>query len=211
MKTINYSHFVTCTEFLGPYKRSVLWVQGCCFSCEGCIAPEMQKKGGRFADAAVLANILLSDSGIEGITVSGGEPFLQADSISEMIEIMKSKRDIGVVIYSGFTLDELINKSAYDSAVKNLLSLTDILIDGRYVKSLDDNIAYRGSSNQNIICLSDRYKKIASSYYGNFGRKTELRLEKDRLVLIGVPSKDTLSTVRNIINKARRFNNDGGI
>lgn len=211
MKMINYSHFVTNTEFLGPYKRSVLWVQGCCFSCEGCIAPEMQKNGGHFADTATLADILLSDASTEGVTISGGEPFLQADALAEMIDTMKSQRNIGVVIYSGFTLDELKEKSVSDSGVKNLLLRTDILIDGRYIKSLDDGIAYRGSSNQNIICLSDRYKDISQSYYGDFARKTELKIDKDRLVLVGVPSQDTLAAVKNIISKARGFNNDRGV
>lgn len=201
MKTINYSHFVTNTEFLGPYRRSVLWVQKCCFSCEGCIAPEMQKDGGHFSDTKTLANILLSDSTTEGITISGGEPFLQADALLEMINIMKNRRDIGVIIYSGFTLDELRAKS--DSAVDKLLSVTDILIDGRYEKNLDDGIAYRGSSNQRIICLSDRYKKVSEVYYGNFARKTELRIDNGHIVLVGVPSESTLSAVRSIIDKAR--------
>lgn len=201
MKTINYSHFVTNTEFLGPYRRSVLWVQKCCFSCEGCIAPEMQKDGGHFSDTKTLANILLSDSTTEGITISGGEPFLQADALLEMINIMKNRRDIGVIIYSGFTLDELRAKS--DSAVDKLLSVTDILIDGRYEKNLDDGIAYRGSSNQRIICLSDRYKKVSEAYYGNFARKTELRIDNGHIVLVGVPSESTLSAVRSIIDKAR--------
>ena len=204
MKTINYSHFVTNTEFLGPYKRSVLWVQKCCFSCEGCIAPEMQKDGGHFADTKTLAGVLLSDSTTEGVTISGGEPFLQADALFEMINIMKSKRDTGVIIYSGFTLDELKAKS--DNAVQKLLSITDILIDGRYEKNLDDGIAYRGSSNQNIICLSDRYKKVSQTYYGNSARKTELRIDNGHIVLVGVPSENTLKAVRDIIDKARGAN-----
>ena len=201
MKKINYSHFVTNTELLGPYKRSVLWVQKCCFSCEGCIAPEMQNDGGHFADTQTLANILLSDKEIEGVTISGGEPFLQADALAEMLTLMKSKRDVGVIIYSGFTLDEL--RAKHDTATEKLLSLTDILIDGRYEKNLDDGIAYRGSSNQQIICLSNRYKKISETYYGNFARKTELRIDNGHIVLVGVPSENTLKAVRNIIDKAR--------
>lgn len=211
MKLINYSHYIKNTNLLGPYNRCVLWVQGCCFSCEGCIAPEMQKSGGYFADTDTLAAILLKDKSTEGVTLSGGEPFLQADALSELIMKMKSERDTGVIVYSGFTLDELKNKSAENNDIKNLLSMTDILIDGRYIKNLDDGIAYRGSSNQNIICLSDRYKEIAESYYGNFARKTEIRVDKDKLVLVGVPSGETLAAVRNIIDKARSFGNDGGI
>ncbi len=211
MKKINYSHYITNTEFLGPYKRSVLWVQGCCFCCEGCIAPEMQKSGGFFADTETLANVLSKDNSVEGVTISGGEPFIQADALAEMIQLIKEKRDFGVVVYSGFTLDELKQKSLNDSGTENLLSLIDIIIDGRYIKELDDNIAYRGSSNQNIIRLSNRYNDVFYSYYGNFPRKSEVRLSKDKLVLIGVPSKSTLKTVRNIINKTRGYNNDGGI
>lgn len=211
MRTINYSHYVKSTNLLGPYNRSVLWVQGCCFSCQGCIAPEMQKDGGFFADTHILADILLGDGSTEGITLSGGEPFLQADALSELVIKMKSVRDVGVIVYSGFTLAELEEKSIENKAVANLLSMTDILVDGRYIKKLDDGIAYRGSSNQNIICLSDRYREIAENYYGNFARKTEIRIDRDKLILVGVPSQNILTAVRDIINKARSLKNDVGI
>lgn len=208
MKIINYSHYVTNTNLLGPYQRSVLWVQGCCFSCKGCIAPEMQKSGGYFESTNIIADVLLSDKNIEGVTLSGGEPFLQADAVSELIEKMKQKRDIGIIVYSGFTFEELKNKSVNNNSIQKLLLMTDILIDGRYIQELDDNIAYRGSSNQSIICLSERYKDIAEDYYTKTARKAELRVDKHKLTLIGVPSKDTLKAIKDIIEKTRSFNND---
>ena len=163
------SHTEKNTDLLGPYRRFVIWVHGCCFACEGCLAENT--KNGAYTEMSVkdlAQEILMSDT--EGITISGGEPFLQAEALFELITLLKSVRDTGVIIYSGFTLEEL-QKNA---DTQNLLSVTDILIDGRYIKELDDGRAYIGSSNQRLHYLSDRYKNIGQEYYSEKKRRAEI-------------------------------------
>ncbi len=187
---LRYCERIKETELLGPYKRSVIWVYGCCFDCEGCIAHNFRYGSYCEEPPAETAQWFLS-CGTEHLTVSGGEPFLQAEALAEVITLIKEKKDIGVIIYSGFTHEELLEKSRSEPQVKALLSLCDILIDGRYIKELDDGIPYRGSSNQRIIQLTGRYKDQAEEYYRNTpGRRIEIALNNDKTMMIGVPSRD---------------------
>lgn len=191
------SHTEKNTELLGPYRRFVIWVHGCCFDCEGCLAENT--KNGAYTEKNIyeLAEEILC-SGTEGITISGGEPFLQAESLFRLIEYIKTVKNIGVIIYSGFTLEEL----SEDESCKKLLSVTDILIDGRYIKELDDGRAYIGSSNQRLYYLSDRYRSIGEEYYSSYKRRAEIKINLNEIVLIGVPSKNVLDVWKKLKEKS---------
>ena len=110
---------------------------------------------------------------------------------------VQAERDIGVIIYSGFTLEELRNKSD----ANHLLELTDILIDGRYIKALDDGRAYIGSSNQRLHYLTDRYISVGEQYYSAPKRRAEIRFNADSVTLIGVPSANVLKIWQEIKSK----------
>ena len=137
-------------------------------------------------------------SGCEGITVSGGEPFLQAGALAALIAAVKEKRDIGVIVYSGFTIEEIRSREAF----LPLLHCADILIDGRYVRQLDDGRAYIGSSNQRLHYLTDRYREAGAAYYACPARRAEIKLTTDRAVLIGVPSEKVLRVWQEIKKKS---------
>ena len=108
-----------------------------------------------------LANWINSIEGIEGITFSGGEPFEQAEAIVKVIEKVNSQREekLSIFIFTGFNFDFL--KGSRISAVQQLLSLTDMLSAGPYISSKkDNNLLWRGSSNQKLIYLSKRYSPL---------------------------------------------------
>ena len=73
-----------CTV-LGPYKRSVIWVSGCCFDCEGCIAQNFRHKEGTVTTVEEMGDWLIGATGEEGITVSGGEPLLQTEFVDQTL------------------------------------------------------------------------------------------------------------------------------
>ena len=191
------SHTEKNTDLLGPYRRFVIWVHGCCFDCEGCLAESTKNGAYTETDIKELAKEILS-SETEGITISGGEPFLQAKALFELVSLLKSIKDIGVIIYSGFTLEELQENEEN----RDLLTVTDILIDGRYIKELDDGKAYIGSSNQHLYYLSDRYKDIGQEYYSADKRRAEIKFTLDKAVLIGVPSKNVLNVWQKVKEKS---------
>ena len=86
---------------------------------------------------------------LSGITLSGGEPFMQPEPLVYMAQEVK-KAGKTVITYTGYTLEQLAAKQA--DAVRELLFLTDTLIDGPYIESLrDPDLQFRGSSNQRVL------------------------------------------------------------
>ena len=194
---LKVAHFEESTQLLGPYDRFVLWVHGCCFDCPGCLADNA--KFGAYDEMdieSISKKILLS--GCEGITVSGGEPFMQSAALSELIRITRLRKNIGVIVYSGYTLDEIKNTPEF----LPLLSEIDILIDGRYKKELDDGRAYVGSRNQQIHYLTPRYIEAGQAYYSQIGRRAEIKFTPNQVVLVGVPSNEVLNVWKSIRAKS---------
>lgn len=186
---------------LGPYVRSAIWVSGCCFDCKGCMAGEMNSLPPVKAAVDELVEIFSGAKSCEGISISGGEPFLQAEALSDLIEGIRGRRDYGVVAYTGFTLEEL--QGMKEKETGRLLGNIDILIDGRYEAGLDDGKPFRGSSNQRIILLTDRYRHIYDEYYLGHGRRNiEIMVEKERVFMVGVPSGRGLRTWRDLKKRA---------
>lgn len=209
MAELRISHYVDETKVLGPFVRSALWVHGCCFNCEGCLAREMNSREYKAADAEKLAEHFLSVKDTDGITISGGEPFLQAEALSLMIRRIRDTRpDYGVIIYTGFTLEELKDKN--NASTDELLGMADIIIDGKYVKELDDGVPYRGSSNQRILLLSDRYKDISKEYYNTSGKRNiEIQVTGKNIYMVGVPSENGLKIWEDLERKAEVSGNNG--
>jgi len=139
----------------GPGIRFVVFVQGCPHHCPGCHNPETHDfQGGELSDVSCLVDRIKALPMVAGITISGGEPFCQAEECAELAEKVK---DLGkdVVVYSGYTYEQIRDLAARDSHVDALLSLTDILIDGPYLQEQRDlNLPYRGSANQRFIKMS---------------------------------------------------------
>lgn len=172
-----------CSEVLGPYKRFIVWVQGCNRRCKGCIAKDSWAlDGGELVEVDTIVQQILHQENIEGITISGGEPFLQQDALCELISKVREHKDVGVIIYTGMKYSEIENTALAHSA--------DLIIDDEYVEELNDNKSLRGSSNQNVLCLTERYKDIVPEYYGIQGRKIELLFSDGVTRMIGIPSKE---------------------
>ena len=170
---------------LGPGRRFCLWVQGCVRRCPGSMSPETwDLEGGTlWREEAVAAQMLRFD--FEGVTISGGEPFLQAGPLARLLQLLRAERDTGVIIYTGFTLTQL--HGLHNPATDALLAMTDMLIDGPYRQELDDDGALRGSSNQQARLLTNRYADIPASEFGQPGRrKQQWQVDDQGLLFIGL-------------------------
>jgi anaerobic ribonucleoside-triphosphate reductase activating protein len=143
----------------GPGLRYVIFTQGCPHQCPHCQNPETwDRNTGKEYSARQLIRMLKQQKKTkQGLTFSGGEPFLQA---AELAEVALAARQMSwdIVTYTGFTYEELIADNS--DGVKALLSASDILIDGKYVHALRDiGLKFRGSSNQRIIDVAETQKK----------------------------------------------------
>lgn len=142
----------------GPGLRLTVFLQGCQLDCPGCHNPQThdQNKGDLQTVSSVFslvkANPLLS-----GVTLSGGEPLLQAKAL---IPLAKQVKDAGLnlYVYTGYTFEQLLSES--NSDVITLLGYVDVLIDGPFVlaqKSL--SLPFRGSRNQRILDVMSSLKE----------------------------------------------------
>jgi anaerobic ribonucleoside-triphosphate reductase activating protein len=125
--------------------RMVIWSQGCKMACPGCHNPETHNPcGGKEFDVEELKNEITKYAKYhQGITLSGGDPFLQPEANKELADHAHSL-GLDVWAYCGKTYEQLQDNV--------LLSSCDVLIDGPFIKELRDvTLAFRGSSNQRII------------------------------------------------------------
>jgi anaerobic ribonucleoside-triphosphate reductase activating protein len=149
---INIGAVIPLSTVNGPGHRAVIFFQGCRFDCEGCFNAELREwKTVRLVDPETLLAELLNGSTVEGITVSGGEPFEQADGLARLLFLAKRQYRLSTIVFSGYRYEELV-KSGVES--KDI----DVLIEGRYVALRPDHEYLRGSRNQRIMLLSDRYR-----------------------------------------------------
>lgn len=141
----------------GPGLRYSLFTQGCLHQCVGCHNPKSHDiNGGYQEDIHTFINDIESNPLLDGVTISGGEPFLQPLPLIELLTILK-KKDIHIMIYSGYTFEEILELGFYE---RKLLSLCDILVDGRFDKTLKSlSLIYIGSSNQRIINVQTSLRK----------------------------------------------------
>lgn len=136
----------------GPQLRYVIFVQGCPHKCAGCHNPESHAyRGGKLTTTKKLIDDIKKNPLLKGITFSGGEPFLWGH---ELAVIARKAHELGldIMTYSGFTYEQLLKKCETEPSVKELLTETNYLVDGRYVEAKRDlNLRFRGSSNQRIL------------------------------------------------------------
>ena len=145
----------------GEGVRTTLFVSGCTNHCEECFQPQTWDfTYGTPFTAAVEDDIIqsLEPYYVNGLTLLGGEPFEpknQRALVPFLHRVKEAYPNKTVWCFTGFTLDEELWKEGSYSRCEvtdEMLSMIDVLVDGRYVKALKDiSLRFRGSSNQRII------------------------------------------------------------
>ncbi|MCF8093483.1 MAG: radical SAM protein [Desulfotignum sp.] len=195
---LNIAGFYPLSTCLGPGSRAMLWLQGCRQKCPGCITPDMQSlEDKEWIDIKILAELIGNVRGIEGITVMGGEPMLQLTSLMMFFSLIKEKYDLGIMLYTGYYKKELLEKKEKD--VNRLLSNVDILIDGPYIRELDFSQKWRGSENQNIWFLSERYDNWRWVKKSKI-RDLDIKIDSNgNYLVMGIPDKNADHNVSHTI------------
>lgn len=177
-------------ETLGPGKRICIWVNGCNRRCPGCVSPELQafNKDNECDITAVLDKFKL-DATI-GVTVSGGEPFEQTSELAALVKFLNKKGVVDILVYTGYTLEELQERTVEKKATQYVLSNIGVLIDGPYVQELNDDTGnLKGSNNQRVIFVKRGLKQKYDSYYSD-GRKMQEFFMFPHFVAVGIPTKE---------------------
>ena len=153
---MNYSKFRKYDISNGVGVRCSLFVSGCTHHCKGCFNKETWDfdYGEHFTtDVKNMIINHLKQPQVDGISILGGEPFDNAYGLIPLLsEIALTIPDKDVWIYSGYTYEQLTKR--HDTM--RLLSLCDVLVDGKFVEELKDiTLKFRGSTNQRIINIHD--------------------------------------------------------
>ena len=169
---------------LGPNKRLGIWTVGCPHKCYNCSNPELwdadESKEVKVAD--IVTRILPYKDRIEGVTITGGDPFFQADELYELLVLLRKSGFKDILVYTGYSINELRGR------YKNILLLIDVLIDGPYIDSLNHNVGIMGSSNQHIHILNPSLKDA----YENLSicmRERQNFVHNGEIMSVGIPNK----------------------
>jgi anaerobic ribonucleoside-triphosphate reductase activating protein len=127
--------------------RSVVFFAGCPHRCQGCHNPESWKmENGKDMNKDQIVVDMISNE-LTHVTLSGGEPFMQATEVAELAGELKSKGK-NIWCYTGYTFETLLK----DPQHYRLLTQIDIIVDGKFeLDKKDLSLLYKGSSNQRII------------------------------------------------------------
>jgi anaerobic ribonucleoside-triphosphate reductase activating protein len=137
----------------GPGARFVVWMQGCTLGCAGCFNRATHDAGaGREVELDAIVAQLAAVRGIEGLTLSGGEPLQQPAAAAAVLAAARA-RGLSTLVFSGYTLAEIHALPGGDA----VLAALDVLVDGRYVAGARQSAGLRGSANQRIHLLTSRY------------------------------------------------------
>lgn len=136
----------------GTGMRLVVFTQGCLKNCPGCHNPGTHDpEGGREMSVEEIAELMRKNPLTDGLTITGGEPFLQAEECAVLAR-MTHEMGLNVWCYSGNTYEQLLEAAKNDRGYDSLLREIDVLVDGRFIQELRSlSLKWRGSTNQRVI------------------------------------------------------------
>ncbi|HRR96652.1 MAG TPA: 4Fe-4S single cluster domain-containing protein, partial [Candidatus Ratteibacteria bacterium] len=130
-----------------------------------------------------MLSIIDKYSGIEGVTFTGGEPFLQSKELLSLSKLIRCK-NLTIVCFTGYQYEDILKgKIPYG---KELLNYIDILIDGRFIKEEKTFLIWRGSRNQKVYFLSERYKYLKEFVEKEGISEAEIKVGKKGISITGI-------------------------
>lgn len=135
----------------GPGIRYSIFFQGCIHNCKGCHNPDSHDvNAGKWKSISEIISEINSNPLLAGVTITGGEPFLQKEKLLELVRRIKKDTDKNIYIYTGYLYEDLLK----DKLACEILNIADVLIDGPFIEGEKDlELIFRGSRNQRIIEL----------------------------------------------------------
>ncbi len=136
----------------GPGIRLTVFTQGCPHHCTGCHNPQTHDfNGGYLSDTDNILKVIKQNPMLQGVTFSGGEPFMQCEPLCELAQ-QCHHIGLDIMVYTGFTFEQLQEGFIQHPQWKQLLENADILVDGKFIKEQKSlMLHFRGSKNQRIL------------------------------------------------------------
>ncbi len=181
---VRFWHFPVVT--LGPGRRLGIWLQGCSIHCKGCIAPENQPFDEKFS---VPLEILIDEitpalNEASGITISGGEPFDQADILIDLLTEINQRGIDDILLYSGYDKEKIL------SQYPQISGLIAALIDGQFIEGAATDAVWKGSDNQTLTIFNEKYREKYENWSALKKRDFQLIKNETGYYLIGIPNQN---------------------
>jgi anaerobic ribonucleoside-triphosphate reductase activating protein len=136
---------------------------------------------------------------IDGLTFSGGEPMEQAAGLATLARLARQKKALNLICFTGYRYGRLL-KNPPNDGVADLLAQVDVLIDGPFIRALNDSRGLRGSSNQRIIYLTSN---LRDHDFESQRRAVEITITDGELSVIGIPTPDIFAAMKSANHAGR--------
>lgn len=199
---INKAHYPVTV--LGPGRRIGIWFQGCSIHCPDCVSQDTWPfdAGRRMALGDLLSWCkAVAKDGLEGITLSGGEPFDQPQALSALLDALirwrtRAGLEFDLLCYSGYPLATLQKRQA------SLLNKLDAVIPEPFVADLPMDRLWRGSANQSLVPLSERGRRIYQTYLEApttaGGKRMQIGVDQGRVWYVGIPGRGDMAALETL-------------
>lgn len=169
---------------LGPGKRIGIWTIGCPHRCYNCSNPELWETDQN--KEVKVENLMLSlsqyTSVADGVTITGGDPFFQPDELYHLLNELRNCGFTDILVYTGYKIADLSKKYS------DILNLIDVIIDGPYIDSQNNNIGLKGSVNQKIYILNTKLKETYKDINIQKRRRQNF-VSNGKIISVGIPTK----------------------
>jgi anaerobic ribonucleoside-triphosphate reductase activating protein len=200
--TLNKAHFPVTV--LGPGRRIGIWFQGCSIGCAGCVSRDTWLSDqGRSIDVAQLLEWCKAkgSDGVDGVTISGGEPFEQPDGLVEFLRGLHAwraemERPVDILCYSGFRYSRLQRDHG------EILTLLDALIPEPFQHRRPQERLWRGSANQPLIILSALGEQRFGPFLeagGDAGARVQVEIGEKGVWYVGIPQRGDMERLEKAV------------
>lgn len=146
---ISRIHFPVTT--LGPGRRLGIWFQGCSLRCEGCISVDTWATAKTLIPIEQLMMKLSSYLPlIDGITISGGEPFDQFEALLAIVVQLRERTKVDILVYTGYGVENITDQ------LQQIKPYIDVLISDPFQRQSSQTLRLRGSDNQRLHCFTSQ-------------------------------------------------------
>lgn len=146
---ISRIHFPVTT--LGPGRRLGIWFQGCSLRCEGCISVDTWATAKTLIPIEQLMMTLSSYLPlIDGITISGGEPFDQFEALLAIVVQLRERTKVDILVYTGYAVEDITDQ------LQQIKPYIDVLISDPFQRQSSQTLRLRGSDNQRLHCFTSQ-------------------------------------------------------
>ena len=193
---IHMIHYPVMT--LGPGRRVGVWLRGCSIRCAGCISEELWSFDPRYARgvksvADEVCDFFKGSTPADGVTISGGEPFDQPESLMALLRLLRFGGVCDILLYTGYEISRILPRNKGN---KQLPRLATAVIDGPFKLDLETEAAWKGSSNQTLTLFDPNYEERYVEWSRTMKGTIQIAHSGGRVVYIGIPRQADVSRIR---------------